>query len=97
VLAAIKAGDHHVGFPSGLDSNATVHTRQDKALTVSANLSPIFPGQSQLGSHGDLSGDLHIPLRQLRIFVDGLSGEAEESANALPGYLFRGDHLLEGF
>jgi hypothetical protein len=96
VLAAIKAGDHHVRFPSGLDSNATVHTRQDKALTVSANLPPVFSGQSQLGPHGDLPGDLHIPLRQLRIFADGFSGEAEEDMNALQGYLLRGDHPLKG-
>lgn len=96
MLAAIKASDHYVWFPPGLDSNATVHTRQDKALTVSANLPPIFPGQSQLCPHGDLPSDLYIPLGQPRIFVDGLSGEAEESTNALHGYLFRGDHLLEG-
>jgi len=64
---------------------------------MSANLPPIFPGQSQLGPHGDLPRDLHIPLRQLGIFANGFSGEAEENANALQRYLLRGDHPLKGF
>jgi len=57
------------------------------------NEAPILPGQSQLGSHGYFSRNLHVTLRQLRVFMNDLSGETEEDADALQGYLLRGVHF----
>ena len=96
MLSTIETGDHHVRFPSGLNSNVTVHTRQDKALATSANLPPILPRQSHPGPHGDLPSDLYITLCQLRVFANGFSGEAEEDVNTIQGNLLRDDHLLKG-
>jgi hypothetical protein len=44
VFATFETGDNHMGLPSRLDADTTVHTGENKAFTVSANESPIFSG-----------------------------------------------------
>lgn len=74
MLAAVETGYDHVGLPPRLGTNTTVYTRKNKAFAAPTNESPVFFGQSQLGSHGDSSCNLHVSLRQFRIFMDVFFG-----------------------
>jgi hypothetical protein len=42
MFATFKAGDNHVGFPSRLSANTTIHAGENKAFTVSADELPIL-------------------------------------------------------
>jgi len=72
VLSTVEAGDNKVGLPSWLGSDTTVHTRENKAFTMSANEAPVLSGQPKLGSHGNFPCDLNISLRQRRVFMNCL-------------------------
>ena len=80
-------------LPSRLNANTTVHTWQNKAFAVPTNEASILSGQSKLGSHGYFPRNLHVTLRQARIFVNNFLGEAEEGVDALQGYLLFGVHF----
>jgi len=84
-------------FPPLLDANTTIHAWQDKALTISANEPPIFFWQSGSGSHGNLPCDFNISLRQLRIFVNNLYCETEESTDALQSHMLGSLHFSKDY
>jgi hypothetical protein len=93
VYATVETRDYHVRFPFLLDTNMTIYARQDKAFTVSANETSILSWQSGSGSHGDFPRYSDITLSQVGVFMNGLSGKAEESMDALQSYLSSGVHI----
>jgi hypothetical protein len=93
MLAAFKTCDDYVWFPLLLDANTTIHAWQNKAFTVSASETLILFWQSGSGPHGDFPRDGNISLSQLRIIVNGLFCETEESVDALQSYALSGIHF----
>jgi len=93
MLAAFKTCDDPVWFPLLLDANTTIHAWQDKAFTMSANETLILFRQSGSGPHSDLPRNGNISLSQLRILMNGLSCENEESVDALQSYAPSGVHF----
>ena len=93
MLAAFKTCDNHMRFPLLLDANTTIHAWQDKAFTMSANETLILFWQSGSGPHGNFPRDGNISLSQLRILMNGLSCETEESVDALQSYALSAIHF----
>jgi hypothetical protein len=93
VHATVETRDHHVWLPFLLDTNTTIYARQDKAFTMPANEMSILPWQSGSGSHGDFPRYSDVTLSQVGVFMNDLSGEAEEIMDALQSYLSSGVHI----
>jgi hypothetical protein len=93
--AAAQARNHYVRLSALLDSHTTIHTRQDKLFTMSANLTPVFLRQSNLCCHSDFSSQPYIALCQSRVFINCFTCQTKKGANTLHGYVssFR-VHLL---
>ena len=76
-----------------LDANTTIHAWQDKAFTMSANETLTLFWQSGSGPHSNLPRNGNISPSQLRILMNGLFCETEESVDALQSDALSGIHF----
>jgi hypothetical protein len=83
LFSAVQTGNNHVWFSPLLCPNTTIHARQDKALTMSAHLAPVFLRQTDLRCHCYLSSRPHIRLSQSLIFAKDASCQTKKRFNTL--------------